>query len=329
MPPDPAATVLCPEVGTASVRCFVSPMHSAVASLFEIVGGWRRGVDEAWVDEALQRARGIDLDALGIFAAPERIMADDLLPLPSGGETRWEPALARVAEASAKAIGDDLRQMLGGRSPSPAVARWLDDPEAALADYLVALDAWWHQVVAPQWPRMLPILEVEVLRIGRLLATGGQEAALADVHPRIRWEDGALRLPTALTTLTTAELEERTVVLLPMACGRDGIMCGLDDPAHLTIAYAAPGTGALYQATGPDPADPLAETLGGGRAAVLRGMEGPRSLRHLGMEVGLAVSTVHSHLKALVRAGLAQHGRVAGKVVYTRTARGQQLVDLF
>lgn len=329
LPDDPASTVRCPTVEASSVRCLVSPMHTAVALLFEIIGGWRRGADERWVGEALERARGIDLEAFAIFAAPERILADTLLPVPERSGPTWAPALAAVAAGSAEATRADLLTMLGGREPSPGLRPWLDDTAAALARYAAALDAWWERVLAPQWPQMLSILEIEVLRIGRLLATDGHEATLAAVHPRVGWAKGALHLPSALPADEEVALGDRVVVLLPMACGRDGVMCGKDDPKHLTIAYAAPGTAALYHAADADPVDPLAATIGAGRAAVLRAMDGPRSLRVLGMHAGLAVSTVHSHLQALVRAGLAQSGRVGKQVVYTRSPRGEQLVGLF
>ena len=81
----------CPDVETARLRCVISPIHTLVASLFEVVGGWRRGASERWVESMLGRAAGIDLAPFGLFCAPERLVPDTLTPVPEFGAGRRRP----------------------------------------------------------------------------------------------------------------------------------------------------------------------------------------------------------------------------------------------
>jgi DNA-binding transcriptional ArsR family regulator len=317
------------EADVARVRIVVSPLFTAIAGLFEIVGGWRRGADERWVAGVLAGASGVDLSPFALFADEERHAPHLLTPVPCGPDVTWQQELATVAAASPEAVRDELLALREDHT-RPAVLRWVEDPHGAHRAFVDSLDAWWRVALAPQWPRMQALLEAEVLRLARSMAVEGRGAALAAIHPRIRWDGARLTLPGDPETVTDPPLEDRELVLLPIACGPDGIITGTDHPTSVPVAYAAPGTASLF---GPAPEgaapDPLAEALGGSRAAVLRGLGGPAPLRVLARTVGLSPSTVHEHLAALQRAELVHRGKVGREVLYARTPRGHRLVDLF
>lgn len=319
---EPESAVSCPQVETARLRVAVSPLYTALASLFEVVGGWRRGADERWVAEVLDRAGRVDLSSFRMLAE-DRIVPNPLSPVPQGSHRFWGPELEALRSIPAAALLADLE----AQDDTPAVREWRRDPEGMRDAFIAGLDAWWRAAIAPEWPRMLALLETEVIRVGRVLAQDGRRAVLERLHPRVRWEGDELVLPS-FSGVPDAPLHGRQIVVIPLACGADGLLTGTDDPEVLTLAYAAPGTATLFGSR-PPLADPLAEALGGGRATVLRELGEPRSIRDLSGAVGRSPSTVHQHLEALQRADLVHRGRLGRDVLYHRTPRGEQLVALF
>lgn len=312
----------------AHTRVVVSPLFTIVASLFEVVGGWRRGADDRWVEAVLRDAGDVDLAPFALFADDERIVPNLLIPVPPPGPVTWEQELDTLRHTPATAIVEELRTLRPGGSA--ALAAWERDPTGMHEAYLRSSDAWWRNAIAPQWPRMRALLETEVLRVARSLAVSGLGPTLAAIHPRLGWDGERLQIPGQEDDDTPDDpLGDRELVLLPIACGPDGILTGTDRPDVVSIAYAAPGTAALFGREPGHEDDPLAEALGTGRASVLRALDGPQPIRVLTHAVGLCPSTVHEHLAALRRADLVQRGRVGREVLYWRTPRGERLVELF
>ena len=319
--------VECPPDEYIRVRVAISPLASTVACLFEVVGGWRRGTDPRWLDEMLRRAHGIDLAPLEIFGVEARTILHALIPPAPRPINNFKDELAVVAAATPELLLRQIDADFVGDVPA-AYRSWVDNPERSLRAYVQALSAWWETVMAPEWPRMLAILETEMLRVGRVLATEGRRAALASIHPHIRWEGDALVWPT-VEQLVGNPLNRREILVLPLACGPNGLLTDVDREDVVFLAYGAPGAASLFSADRHGTPDALDAILGRGRASVLRALDGSNSMRAIGATVGLSASTVCTHLHALEEMALVHRGRVGRYVIYGRTDRGNRLIQLF
>ena len=318
--------VECPPPEQMRLRVAISPMATTIASLFEVVGGWRRGSDPQWTAAMRRRAGGIDLEPLALFGSDARTLIVPLVPVPARPAPRFEEELAAVAAAPEELVRREILSDFGDDVPRE-YRPWLEDPGACLPPYVASLRRWWEQVVAPEWPRMASILETEVLRVARLLATEGQRATLARVHPNFRWDgDDLVYLGGPFSR--GRPLAGREVLLLPMACGPDGTLTDPNRGDVLYVAYGAPGAASLFETRANAP-DALVAILGAGRAAVLRHLDGSSSMRSVALAVGLSASTVCTHLHALAEMELVAAGRLGRYVVYARTERGERLVELF
>jgi hypothetical protein len=81
------------------------------------------------------------------------------------------------------------------RLPEPRTARLTalhDDPSDAtsgLPGLAGVIERYWELAIAPHWPRMLALLESDVLYRGRLLAEGGAPRLLGDLESPVTWQD--------------------------------------------------------------------------------------------------------------------------------------------
>ena len=310
------------------MRVAISPMYSLVASLFEVLGGWRRGADERWAAQMLARADGIDLSPLAFFASPVRMVPDFVVPLPQTERTRFRDELARVAATTPEEMRRCVVHDFGDDWPD-VYDPWMREPERAIAAYVRAVGEWYEAVIAPEWPRMEAILETEVLRVGRLLATRGWAETLSRLHPRLRWRDGRFEVRRSCIANREGPVGGREILIKPMACGSDSVLTSITREDVISLAYGAPGCAALFTLDQQPQPDGLAEILGKGRASVLRALESPARLRAVAALARLAESTTCEHLGALAASDLVTRGSVEGRVVYARSARGERLVELF
>ena len=211
---------------------------------------------------------------------------------------------------------------LATRPPAPDVAAALAAPDA-VARIADALERLWDLVVAPDWPQLLAISERDVLHRADRLTRGGWAAALEGMHPRLRWDDGAVvagQIPDAV-----AHLGGRGLLFVPSVFGHPNLATYLDPPWQPTIVYPARGSAALWEENVATPAA-LARLLGAARAELLLRLEFPASTTHLVRTTGFSLGAVGDHLKVLRDAGFVERGRAGRSVVYRRTAVGDAVV---
>jgi DNA-binding transcriptional ArsR family regulator len=90
------------------------------------------------------------------------------------------------------------------------------------------------------------------------------------------------------------------------------------------VVYPTSGIADLWA---PDtrPDDALASLLGRRRAQVLFQLDRPASTLELAQRMGVGSGSVSEHLAVLRRAGLVMRRREGRRVIYARTARGDDL----
>jgi DNA-binding transcriptional ArsR family regulator len=114
-------------------------------------------------------------------------------------------------------------------------------------------------------------------------------------------------------------------VLLPMIAGRDALLFSFECADFCYIGYPLPQ---------PRPGPPdtrgsaLATILGPVRAAMLQALRQPLAVGNLAAAVHCAPTTATYHLHQLAAAGLITREKSGPSVRVSRTARGDELVDV-
>jgi DNA-binding transcriptional ArsR family regulator len=153
-------------------------------------------------------------------------------------------------------------------------------------------------------------------------------ALLNSLHPSLSYHDGTFAYTSPCDQFTLGPLGPvgpRRLALVPMIAGRDALLFSfeLDDVCWIGYPVQQPRPGA--QATA-DSA--LATILGPVRAAILQVLRQPLTVSDLAAAVPCAPTTATYHLHQLAAAGLITREKSGPSVWVSRTARGDELVDL-
>jgi DNA-binding transcriptional ArsR family regulator len=234
---------------------------------------------------------------------------------------------ASLRDVPAAALTGELQPANGQQLPphwraaADQPRRWLN----SMAD--ASLDTW--AVAAPRWQAAGPLLDREIRRVGTAAVRGGMAALLNSLHPGLSYRDGTFAFASPCDpryTLGTLDaVGSRRLVLLPMIAGRRALLFSFERPDLCYIGYPLPAPRPGVQATA-DSA--LATIMGPVRAAMLQALRQPLTVGDLAASVHCAPTTATYHLHQLVAAGLITRQKAGPSVWASRTARGNELVDL-
>lgn len=305
----------------------------AISPLWELVHLLRRlgspgGPDVAlarWLARVGERYRVLrDRTDLPLVAAlqPPGYGADFLSPPPEGVATTVEDLLAVVRATPPERVRTEAGAALARqRHVDPRVRGVLAGADAAerVAD---VLSAAWEELLAPDWPALRAILERDVVHRAGRLVSDGWAAALADLHPRLRWRDGCIdvgRFPEQVV-----RLGGRGLLLVPSVFVSGGLAVALEAPWPPALVYPARGTAALWERTGAGGSG-LGRLLGAARAELLLALDEPASTTQLARSLGQSLGAVGDHLAVLRDSGLVTRARAGRSVLYRRTPVGDAL----
>jgi DNA-binding transcriptional ArsR family regulator len=235
---------------------------------------------------------------------------------------------ASLRDLPAAALTGELQPACGSqhlpaqwRAAADQPRRWLN----SMAD--ASLDIW--AVAAPRWQAAGPLLDREIRRVGTAAVRGGMAALLNTLHPGLSYRDGTFAFASpcdpSYTLGTVGSVGPRRLVLLPMIAGRRALLFSFERPDVCYIGYPLPAPRPGARATA-DSA--LATILGPVRAAILQALRQPLTVGDLAASVHCAPTTATYHLHQLVEAGLITRQKSGPSVWASRTARGNELVDL-
>lgn len=277
----------------------------------------------ARVTPAYERLRrGTAIDAV-LALQSDRYGAAFVAPPPASMTQTIEDDLAAVRACAPAQARYEIEECLSrGPTPDGRVLAILRDPSviSILAD---AMEAAWHELVAPDWPTLRAILERDVVHRGGLLSTGGWSAAIAGLHKRLRWRDGVIEMAGHWDG--THELGGAGLLLVPSVFVWPKIGAYTEAPWPKTLVYPARGAAALWEPSAATPPDALASLLGRTRARLLVALSDPASTTQLAKSLALAPGAVGDHLAVLRDAGLASRARAGRSVLYRRTPLGDAL----
>jgi len=309
----------------ARTRFAYSPLAEAVKSLYVVHSGTIHPLHRGWYDRVRGDLRRVDSDLLRGVVPPGGHIAEFLFVGATGIETTIEDQLHLVANWPAEHFLSELEQAWSGVGVTPAARRLLEEPDAPQR-VATELERYWHEVLAPHWPRLRGVLDADVAyRLDRL-ARGGIGALLSDLHPSLQVTDDAIRI----SSLTDGDIDgEGGLTLVPCVFVWPRLWVELGLLGQPSLTYGARGIGRLWagRPTEPDHEDALGELLGRSRAEILVGLGLPRSTTDLAHEVGLTPATVSSHLSILRRSGLVTCWRSGRRVLYQRTALASMMVS--
>jgi hypothetical protein len=322
-----ARFVVSGDADLLAIRFARSPVwetHEAVRSLVDTRsalyhGPWRTAVGARAAHLALE-------DLYAVSALDKGWVPDFLTPPPRAPAPTIEEQLAEIRSTPLEQVRAELvrcRDNPGTAARRASLETLIADPGLARDILAGQLRLAWDALVAPFWSRISALIETDIDYHSRRLATRGLRGLLDDLHPDIRWGEGAVEvdaLPKA-----DIDLAGRGLVLMPSAYIWPGVVAIADEPWQPTVIYPARGVGELWS----DPAAPsraLERLLGLGRALVLAGLDEPASTTVLAARFRRSPSGVSGHLAALHGAGLVSTARRGHEVRYARTELGDALV---
>jgi DNA-binding transcriptional ArsR family regulator len=305
-------------------RLAMSPLWEVVASLCLLHKNEPALEHATWAARTRRALRGVELGPLTDPFGGTRFLPDFVAPIPESSLHGVEDEIERVRATDFDIVRADLADAYGDHPPPPWDA-FLVRPREMLERLADGLHAYWHAVLADDWPRLRAILEGDVLGRARALALSGPEAVLQELHPRLRWRRPVLELEKPFDDL---QLEGHGLVLIPLAFGRGLLIANQRHDGLIAIGYEARGTAQLSAPTTASDDQRLDLLLGPGRATVLRALQHPATTTELAGRLSYAPSTVSAHLDVLARAGLVDRHRVRRSVYYGLNETGRSLVVL-
>jgi DNA-binding transcriptional ArsR family regulator len=309
-----------------AVSVALSPQQSVVALFRQAAAGQSLGAPVSLLAGVRNALRPQARFAAQSFRELQGWLPASCTPIPPLADVSVADQAARMRDMPAAALTGELHAVDGSlgsplrwREAADQPRRWLN----SMAD--ASQDAW--AVAEPRWREAGPLLDREIRRIAIAAVRGGMAALLNSLHPRISYHDGTFALTSGRgrDVVSLGPLGPRRLVLLPMIAGRDALLIGFEcrDVCYVGYPVGQPGPGA--QATAESA---LATILGPLRAAILRALRQPLTMGELAVAVYCAPSTATYHLQQLDAAGLISREKSGSSVWVSRTARGDELVDL-
>lgn len=177
---------------------------------------------------------------------------------------------------------------------------------------------------APWWTRISALLESEIAARARRLVAVGAQAAFTGLHQTVRWDQGTLYVHPTKKAPADVDLAGRGLLLVPAAFTWPNVWPRTDPPWDPALVYPPSGIADLW-ASDERRDDALESLLGRRRAQVLLELDRPASTLGLAQRMGVSPGSVSDHLTILRRAGLVMRRREGRRVIYARTAKGDDL----
>jgi DNA-binding transcriptional ArsR family regulator len=304
----------------------LSPQQSVVALLRE-APGQSHGV-LACVGDALRPQARFAAQSLGGVSW----LPGSCTPIPPLADVPVADQAARLRDMDAAALAGELHAAYSSRDfPQhlrASLPRWraaADQPRRFLNSMADAsLDIW--AAVKPRWQAAGPLLDREIRRAGTAAVRGAMPALLNSLHPRVSYHDGTFTYTCfADLEVVLGQVGARRLALLPMIAWHDSLLVSFERPEVCYIGYPVRRPAPEPQTTAESP---LATILGPVRAAMLRALRQRLTVGDLAAAVHCAPATATYHLHQLAAAGLITREKSGPSVWVTRTARGDELVDV-
>ncbi|NDU72190.1 ArsR family transcriptional regulator [Actinomadura sp. DSM 109109] len=315
--------VLAPD-DVARVRFAFSPLWEMVRSLRVLADPSGYALHLPWVRAVRPRLRGLDIGPLREVVPPAGYIPDFLTPPPDTPLPDLSAELATVRATPPAVVAAELGWTERGDPPGPARSAMAADPDRTLETLAGLLERYWEAAVEPFWPRILDLLEGEVLRRSAALAAEGAVGVFGDLHEAVSWHSGTLAVDRRWKF--RGELAGRGILLVPSAFVWPNVSV-MVPPYQPLLSYPPRGVATLWETGAPDVprAGALAALIGRRRAELLTALARPASTTDLARRTGVTAGAVSQHLGVLRACGLVTGHRMGRRVLYVRTPAGDAL----
>jgi DNA-binding transcriptional ArsR family regulator len=314
-----------PDVPAVSV--VMAPQQSVIGLLLQAASGQRWGAPASLLAAVRDGLRPQARFATQVFTARGWThIPDSCMPISPLVDASVADHAARLRDLPADTLTSELLAASGNSCPphwraaADQPRRWLN----SMAD--ASLDIW--AVAEPRWRAAGPLLDREIRRVGTASVRGGMTALLNNLHPGISYRNGVFSFKPSCSEVTHGPfgpVGARRFALVPMIAGRDALLFSfeLDDVCWIGYPVPQPRRGAQETAR-----SALATILGPVRAAILQALRQPLTVSDLAAAVHCAPTTATYHLHQLAAADMITREKSGASVWVSRTARGDELVDL-
>jgi DNA-binding transcriptional ArsR family regulator len=310
----------------AHIRFAFSPLWEVVASVRVLKAPTDHALHLPWVTRTRKLLTDSRLDwglLSDLVPVPTQVIAGFVSPPPSTPMPDLDLELTSLRATPPDLVRAVLDDLPGGRPSGldPLHA----DPVSGLARLADIIRQYWDLTLAPYWPRMLTLLEGDVLYRAAQLTQGGTSRLFADFDPRVSWGDDTLNVVNEYVS-RSVHLGGRGLLLVPSVFVWPRVFAKLDDPWQPVLRYPPRGVARLWERDGADVSQTLAAVLGRSRALLLTELDTPASTTDLARRTGLSTGGVSQHLTALRAAGLVSAHRTGRFVLYARTSVAESLL---
>jgi hypothetical protein len=303
----------------ANTRFAISPLTETVCSVWALSDPGRYALHLPWLRSVRPGLAGLDTRLLLSLVGPTFALPDFLTPRPTVFAPDIDDELATVLATPPDIVRRDLVATYAQDRVPDALA------DIALADLCELLRRYWEVAIAPVWRQVRLLLEADMTYRARQLATGGARLLFADLHPNVRWQDGALHIDKMIGKHDVS-VSGRGLLLLPSLFAYKPVPpMSPEEPPWL--AYPCRGAATLWAT--PPRADTTALTalIGAARTGLLTLLEEPLATSEIARRLKVTPSAVSQHLRVLHATGLVTRTRVGRNVLYHRSSLGDQLLD--
>jgi DNA-binding transcriptional ArsR family regulator len=305
-------------------RFAISPLMDLIGAFYLLRDPGRAVMHRPWVTWARSRTASLDLSLLDIAAPPggAGFWPVFIGPPPQEPHANVDGEFDRVgATPPAQVRAEIMRTYPRGLA---AARPFADDPAGTLARLVEQMQTFWDVALAPWWEQISAVLESEIAFRARRLVAAGPQAAFTGLHQTVCWEDDTLVVHPTGKEPADVDLAGRGLLLVPAVFTWPRVWPRSDPPWDPALVYPASGIAEVWTADKHD-ADALAALIGHRRARILRELDRPASTLVLSQRMQVSAGGVSDHLHVLRRAGLVTAYREGHHVIYTRTAKGDNL----
>lgn len=310
------------------LRFAFSPSYEIVTSYRVLRDPSRYTLHRPWAVQAQRTLGHMDLSLFNALIPSKGYVPDFLTPLPNSPTPSIEEEIeAMVATPEATVQRDLHRTMEFEPSRREVLLALAAQPKRLQSQLAKLMAAYWRKALAPHWARIRTVLEGDLLTRARSLAMHGPETVLSQLHPLVRYADGALQVDKPY------DQEVRTggdgLMLVPSVFVAPHFLMFVDTPPTPVVIYGARGAGTLWLGDTSAHSAGLQELLGNTRANLLIALESPQTTAQLAARLKLTAGAVSQHLGALKRAGTVETHRQGRSAFHQLTPVGESLVRVF
>jgi DNA-binding transcriptional ArsR family regulator len=308
------------------IRFAFSPLWEVVASVRVLKTPSDHPLHLPWVTRSRERLAESRLDwgmLSDLVPVPTRVIAGFVSPPPSTPIPDLDLELMSLRATPPDLVRAVLDGLPDGRPPGLDLLH--ADPVSGLARLAEIVRQYWDLTLAPYWPRILTLLEGDVLYRAKQLTQGGTNRLFADLDSRVSWDSDTLHVVNEYVS-RSVQLAGRGLLLVPSVFVWPRVFAKLDDPWQPVLRYPPRGVARLWERDGADVSQVLAAVLGRSRTLLLTELDTPASTTDLARRTGLSAGAVSQHLTALRAAGLVSAHRTGRFVLYARTSVAESLL---